>query len=151
MTWDGIFGFAYQRNLIPLMKGLAARIGNDKLLEMLREATSERAKEGMARRSIPKRDLATWVANQKAISPLFQHALVYEVVEDSEHAFEFRISQCLWAKVFRDDDAADIGYACICHPDFAVASGFNPKLKLIRTKTLMQGHDCCNHRYVMES
>jgi hypothetical protein len=23
-------------------------------------------------------------------------------------------------------------------------------IKLIRTKTLMQGHDCCNHRYVLE-
>jgi hypothetical protein len=32
--------------------------------------------------------------------------------------------------------------------DFGLPVGLNPKFKLIRTKTLMQGHDCCNHRYI---
>jgi hypothetical protein len=32
-----------------------------------------------------------------------------------------------------------------------VARGLNPKLKLIRTKTLMQGDDGCSLRYVMEA
>jgi hypothetical protein len=76
---------------------------------------------------------------------------VAEIVEDSAQAFEYRISQCLWAKMFREEDAGDIGYAAVCYPDYAVASALSPKLKLVRTKTLMQGHDCCNLRYVMES
>jgi hypothetical protein len=38
---------------------------------------------------------------------------------------QYGVSQCLWAKTFREDAAADIA--------------------------LMQGHDCCNYRYVMES
>ena len=50
----------------------------------------------------------------------------------------------------REEDALDLGYACVCHADFGLPVGINPKLKLIRTKTLMQGHDCCNHRYVWE-
>jgi hypothetical protein len=151
MTWEGVFRFTFQRNFIPLMKAIGAQIGQEKLIGILKESTSEMARKGMTERSIPKRDLATWVAGMKSPPPLFQHALVYEVVEDTPQAFEFRISQCLWAKAFRQENAGDIGYAAICHPDFAVASGFNPKLRLIRTKTLMQGHDCCNHRYAMES
>jgi hypothetical protein len=47
-------------------------------------------------------------------------------------------------------NAADIGFATVCFTDYATAAAFNPKLKMIRSKTLMQGHDCCNHRYVME-
>ena len=43
-----------------------------------------------------------------------------------------------------------VGYASICHPDFAMTEGYNPKMKLLRTKTLMQGDDCCNHCWVME-
>ncbi len=151
ITWQGVFRFAFQRNLIPYMKGLAAEIGNEKFVGMLQQVATEQARKGMPERSIPKRDLATWAAGMKSPPPLFQHALVYEIVEDTPQAFAFRISQCLWAKTFREEDAADIGYAAICHPDFAVASAFNPKLQLIRTKTLMQGHDCCNHRYVMEA
>jgi hypothetical protein len=150
MTWEEVFRFSFQRNFIPLMKAIGERIGNEKLLGMLKEATSEMATKGMQRNRIPNRNLATWVAGLKSPPPHMQHALVFEIVEDSPKAFEFRISQCLWAKAFREEQAADLGYAAICYPDYAVATGFNPKLKLIRTKTLMQGHDCCNHRYVME-
>jgi hypothetical protein len=39
----------------------------------------------------------------------------------------------------------------VCSPDFAIAAGFNPKLRLTRTKTLMQGHDSCHFRYTMEA
>lgn len=148
MTWEDVFRFAYQRNFIPYMKDLAADIGNEKFLSMLQENTSERARKGMPEQSVSKRDFSAWVAGMKSPGPLYQHALVYEIVEDTARAFEFRISQCLWAKTFREADAAGIGYAVICHPDFAVASAYNPKMKLVRTKTLMQGHDCCNHRYV---
>lgn len=42
-----------------------------------------------------------------------------------------------------------IGYSAHCFSDFAGASAFNPKLKLVRTKTLMRGHDCCNHRWTL--
>ncbi len=136
---------------MPYMKALAARIGNEKFIGLLHEITGEMARKGMAGKPLPKRDFATWVAGLKSPPPLYQHALVYEIVEDSAQAFEFRITQCLWAKAFREEDAADIGHASVCYPDFAVASALNPKLKLVRTKTLMQGHDCCNHRYVMES
>ena len=52
--------------------------------------------------------------------------------------------------MFREEDAADIGYAMVCYPDYAVARGLNPKLRLVRTKTLMQGDDSCGLRYVME-
>ena len=39
----------------------------------------------------------------------------------------------------------------VCYPDYAIARGRNPKLKLIRTKTLMQGDECCRLRYVKET
>ncbi len=150
LSWESIFRFTFQRNYIPIMKSFADRIGKEKLLSMLRETQDELARRGMARRPESQRTWAVWTAGLRSPDPMFQHALVAEIVEDSEHAFEFRVKQCLWAKSFRDADAADIGYAGVCHPDFAVASAFNPRMKLIRTKTLMQGDEYCNHRYVIE-
>jgi len=68
-------------------------------------------------------------------------------VEDSETAHEIRVTECLWAKTFREAGAAAIGYAVVCHGDYAECQAFNPHIRMIRTKTLMQGDDCCNHRW----
>ena len=52
-------------------------------------------------------------------------------------------------KVFREEDACDIGFAAVCFADYALPQAFNPKIKLIRDKTLMQGHEFCNHKYTI--
>lgn len=36
----------------------------------------------------------------------------------------------------------------MCFGDFAFAKAFNPNIEMVRDKTLMQGHACCNHRYL---
>jgi hypothetical protein len=58
-----------------------------------------------------------------------------------------RVTKCIWARTFLDAGLGDVGYAHICHGDYAGVRGFNPALEMVRDKTLMQGHDCCNHRY----
>ncbi len=152
MTWEEIFKFAYG-GPIPTFLKLADQIGRKRFVEMLQNAAAAAATEGMAKDPTPaaKRTLAAWMAWSNEPSGMFQHVLVYDKVRDEPAVVEVRVTQCLWAKTFRAAGAADIGYACICHPDFAAASGWNPKLKLIRTKTLMQGDEYCNHRFVMES
>ena len=151
VTWEEMFRFAFQKDLVPILKALAAEIGREKFVQMLQATTGGLAGKGMAGRSLPKRDFATFTANLRSVPPLYQHAFQWEMLEDSPRAFEYRVTQCLWAKSFVDQDAGDIGYAMVCHPDYAIATGFNPKLKLTRTKTLMQGGDSCHFRYTMET
>ena len=81
----------------------------------------------------------------------WNHVVSLDIAENTDSVFEVKINECLWAKTFQENNASDIGFSCICYPDFAAAQAFNPKMKLIRTKTLMQGHDCCNHRWIMEA
>jgi len=76
-------------------------------------------------------------------------SLEFEIVEDSEKVFEVRISKCKYAELFRELGAGEIGYAMLCDMDFYEVKAFDPKLELQRTKTLMMGDDCCNHRYIM--
>lgn len=78
----------------------------------------------------------------------YESTLTKEIVEDTEKAFELKVTECIWADTFLRAKAGDIGYAWVCWGDYSWAEGFNPKVKMIRDKTLMQGHDCCNHRYV---
>jgi hypothetical protein len=140
---------AYTTTYIPVMKVLAERVGLDALQTAAEEATRRRIERRGA--SLPDRSLATLAAFFKNPSPFLEHALTKEVVEDSERAFEIRVTECLWAKTFREADAAEVGHRCICRPDFTMAHAFNPDIELVRDRTLMQGHDCCNHRYVVRS
>lgn len=151
VTWEEMFRFAYQKDLIPALKEVGAQLGREKFVGMLRGAANEVVRKKTAGRPPAVRDLVTFAASMKNMPPLIQHALEAEIVEQSPEAFEYRVRKCLWAKVFRDGNAADIGYAMVCYPDYAVAKGLNPKLQLIRTKTLMQGDDSCSLRYLMEA
>jgi hypothetical protein len=41
----------------------------------------------------------------------------------------------------------ELGTSLSCARDFALINGFNPNITLKRTKTLMEGADCCDFRY----
>lgn len=60
---------------------------------------------------------------------------------------EFHTTECLFAKVFRDMNAADLGYAMMCQPDFVTTPHYYSHVQLKRTKTLMQGDDYCDTCY----
>lgn len=152
LTYEQVYRMEFQEGFIPMMKSMGEDVGKDKLIEMVKRASSRAAARAVAERAskAPKRDLAAFAEPLVHPGELMQHALTFQIVEHTEKALEIKVTECLWAKTFREKDAGDIGYAAICHPDFAVAPAFNPKMKMVRSKTLMQGHDCCNHRWEME-
>jgi hypothetical protein len=81
--------------------------------------------------------------------PAFEESLTHKVVEDTEGTFELEVTECIWASVFRDAGlGGEIGHAAVCNMDYHMPPAFNPDIKMVRSKTLMQGHDCCNHRYL---
>jgi len=61
-----------------------------------------------------------------------------------------KVTECIWSQTFREANAGDIGFISICYADEAIAEAFDQRLKLIRTKTLMKGDDCCHFRWVWE-
>ena len=148
MSFEEVYEFAYARGVIPMMKVLVDEVGLDTIQAAASESVRRVAPARFA--ALPARDMAAWIAVLKTPDPLVDHVLTTEIVDESDTAVEVRITECLWAKTFREADAADLGYACICHPDFAMAKAFNPNMRMIRDKTLMEGHSHCNHRWVME-
>jgi hypothetical protein len=148
MTFQEVFDFAFG-SLIPVLQGIAKEFGEDSFSEAPRKVVSERvlkAGQETARR-LSSNDLAAFKA---AGEPGYfgKHVLTLEMVEDTPQAFEVRVTECLWAKTFREMGAAELGYSLICHRDYVECQGFNPRITMVRTKTLMQGDDCCNHRFV---
>jgi hypothetical protein len=154
MTWEQAFGFRY-KGYIHLMKRLSSLIGNDRFSALLREASSEAAAEAPVKvKPEPGKDMENFIRyflNDLMPAPIYRAALTWDIVEKSSTALEFRFSRCLWASTFRAEDASEIGDATVCYGDYAYTRAISPSIKLIRTKTLMQGDDCCNHRFVVES
>ena len=151
MTFQEVFDFAFKK-LIPVLLGLAKELGEDHFLEVLKMVAFESAlKAGQATaRQLPCNDFAAFTDSGSEPSHFGKHVLTREIVEDTPQAFELKVTECLWAKTFREVGAADIGYLLHCHTDYADCQGFNPKITLTLSKTLMQGNDCCNHRFVWE-
>ena len=153
MSFEAVFRFAFQSYYIPCLQKLAEEIGREAFLEMVKRVSSEAAAERQREwaRTLPKTDFETYVSIGKQRKNRFvQHVLTDEVVEERPDFLRTKITECLWAKIFREAGAEDLGYAAICHPDFAMARAFNPKIRLERPTTLMQGDECCDFRYIWE-
>ena len=154
MTAEEVFKFAYQESLIPLMQKLGEDVGREKLIAMLKKASSANAAQQMAGmvQSMPKRDFATFKAFVKDYvnAVPYNLALVFEIVEDTDKVYEVKHTECLFAKTFRAVNAADIGYATQCYPSDAMIHAFNPKIKVKNPKNLMKGDDVCIERFVWE-
>ena len=149
MTYAQVYKLAADNLFIPMMRELTDRVGMDVIEEASANAMKKRVKEYVKR--LERRDLATLAAFFKSPSPIAKHTFTREIIQDTDTVFEMKFTECLWAKTFREAQAADLGFSCICFADYAMAETYNPKITLIRNKTLMQGHDCCNHKYVFKA
>jgi len=73
----------------------------------------------------------------------------WKMNENSDSIKSYCFTKCMWAAVFKELNAQDIGL-WICDGDFIATKSFSSKIKLTRTKTLMEGHDSCNHTFYVE-
>lgn len=153
MTFQEVYDFAFRGLFIPLLQHLGKEIGENPFIEMLTHASCAAVAQGAqtGAQSVPSNDLAAFTAALRDPNHFWRHVLTYDVVQDTDTAFEIHVTECLWAKTFREAGAADIGYATICQPDFAACQAFNPRIRMVRTQTLMQGDDCCDHCWIWEA
>jgi len=132
---------------IGLTKALEAVLGEERLIEFLKEDTTKKMLAYGKRQAehSPDNGFATYVEQFRGG---YDNLLAMEIVEDTDRVFELKVSECIWATTFLGAGAGNIGHAAVCFGDYAWARGFNPKIEMVRDKTLMQGHACCNHRYL---
>jgi hypothetical protein len=151
MTFEQVFRFSIGQ-FTSIIRNLAAELNREDIIQLLQKASSDAgaANTGQWAANLPENDFEAWTRPMREQDRFWQHVLTTEIVENTETTFEVKITECLWAKAYREADAAEIGYATICHPDYAMCQAFNPNIRMIRTKTLMQGDDHCNHRWLWD-
>jgi hypothetical protein len=135
--------------MVCLARELEQILGRKKALEIMGKAREKYMVELTKKERGAIRNFADFKAKEKAenASPYFSHTLTLSYPEETANKLTLHVTECLWAKVFKEMNANDLGYVLFCQPDFAYAQACNPKIKMKRIKTLMQGDDYCNHMF----
>ncbi len=76
--------------------------------------------------------------------------LEVEVRDKTDTTFAFDVVRCRYAEMYRDMGLGEIGHLLSCQRDGTFCEGYDPKLKLTRTHTIMQGAKSCDFRYRYE-
>jgi hypothetical protein len=153
LTMKQVYIFAYTQGYIPAMKNLMKQIGREKFLEMLKNSSEMLYQTNNdSEINYNERTLISLANELRSSAEGFNKLRnTFKFVQSDEHILEMRTTECLWAKIFREADAADIGYAGFCYQDYPFAKAYNPKIKFVREKTLMMGHEYCDNKWVMET
>ncbi len=100
-----------------------------------------------------KQDIPTLIEilwNQMCGSNGFKFTMTEEK-EKENGEYRMNVTHCPFVEVANKIQGNEWGYHLFCMSDFGITEGFNPNIEFSRTKTLMQGDNCCNHCYKMKS
>jgi len=132
----------------PIYEILVRDFGEEKARAVVAEAVTKAAVEAgrsFAAREKGGADLSTFIALQ----PLWEKddALKVEVLRKDTEAFDYDVTRCRYAEMYRELGVGDIGYLLSCNRDRAFIEGYAPDVELTRTETIMEGAPRCDFRY----
>ena len=133
----------------PLIKAFIEEFGGEKALAVVRSVIGKLARQsgmdlfkalGGNTMADLARGLTAWAKGD---------AYEMEVITLTETEYAYNITRCRYAEMYKAIGMADLGVILSCGRDFELIAGFNPRMKLTRTKTIMEGCDCCDFRITL--
>lgn len=87
-----------------------------------------------------------------AMQPLWtaEGALEVGEVGRSANTYDFNVVRCRYSEMYKAMGLGEIGHLLSCQRDGTFCEGYDPKLKLERTQTIMQGASHCDFRFSYE-
>ena len=117
------------------------------IAEAVRKSAMEQAAE-MAARVGGKTSLQTFIDSQELWT--LGGALKRDVIEESDTRYRFNVTRCKYAEMYRAMGLGEIGHLLSCQRDATFCEGYDPRIKLQRTQTIMQGASHCDFDYTFE-
>jgi hypothetical protein len=137
---------------IDMLKAIGEDIGEERLIKILSKMAYNNGVnlgKNLAMR-LGKNDFHSYNERFRDKDHALHELTELEIVENSETAFEVKVTRCVIVEPFIKAGVGKYANAELCDEDYGHAQGFNSKIKLVRDKTLTLGHDCCNHRYIWQ-
>lgn len=155
LTYEQYFHALYD-GMVQLAREIERVLGRERAFEIIGKAREKAAVESV-KKQIAKRgpinnfeDFKAFMKKEQRSNPMSSYTGTATYPEETPKKWVAHATECIIAKTFKDLDATDLGYIMCCHTDFAAARAYHPKIKLRRTKTLMQGDNCCDHTFCWE-
>lgn len=81
----------------------------------------------------------------KSLEPLVKNGwLEIEMLHESKNELSFKVTKCLFVKLYKNMEIHGLGKMLSCDRDFSMIKGFNKNIELHRTKTIMEGAKYCD-------
>jgi len=139
------------RILAPLLTTLAAEFDRERVWEITRKVIKNVALQQGAQlaNSVEKNDLEHFAEIQETWKK--DNAILTEVLELSKKKFSFNVFRCRYAEMYQHLGVPELGKMLSCDRDFALIEGYNPKIRLTRTQTIMEGADICDFCFEVQA
>ncbi len=136
--------------MAPLIKAVSQRIGRDEALAILQEVNQKEAFERGRRMAAE--------MERNGIEELVDEVAGWgrggvwemDVLEQTSTTYFFNVTRCPYYEKYRELGLEELGVGLSCCRDEPFARGFNPRLRLVRIKTIMEGCDHCDFRYYLD-
>ena len=93
----------------------------------------------------------TSIASFVALQVLWEKddALDVQTLRADDEAYDYDVKRCAYAEMYHAMGLGEIGHLLSCARDSEFISGYDPRVELTRTSTIMQGGKRCDFRYRM--
>jgi len=131
-----------------LIYGFAREIGFEKAIEIAKNVIRQDA-VASGKKSAQEYSGNTLAELSKIVKEVWakDNALTLEMLRENETSLFFDVTHCEYAQMYVRMGIEDIGFILSCNRDFSFMEGFNPQIELKRTKTIMEGAECCDFRF----
>ena len=119
----GIASAAIQKDAAQSGKLMAEKYGGNSIAELIRMVIEVWAEEG---------------------------AIEFTILEETDQKLGFDVTRCRYAELYERLGIKEFGYCFSCNRDASLIHGFNPRMHLSRTQTIMQGAASCDFRITLD-
>lgn len=138
-----------EANIIaPIYRVMCRELGTQQAAAIIREAIADDARRAGARFAAAEPEaanLTTFIAIQDLWTR--DDALVTETRVATATEFEYDVTRCAYAEMYREMGLAEIGTLLSCVRDAEFIRGYDPDIEMTRTHTIMEGASHCDFHY----
>ncbi len=139
------------RIAVPLIQAFAEKMGREQALSVAAKVIQALACAA-GREMAKKLGANNMAAFTRVVRDVWAQdkALEMTVLEETDLKLSFNVTRCAYAELYEKLGMKEFGHCLSCSRDVGFAEGFNPRLKLQRTQTIMEGAPHCDFRFSLE-